>query len=72
MNRARQVTREGLELGGYRVLAADGPLSVDEIARDQTKQSDLLLTDVLTPGMNPDINLWGANFSCSAEKPMLR
>ena len=48
----RQVTREALELGGYRVRAADGPLSESEIARDETKQIDLLLTDVMMPGMN--------------------
>ena len=48
----REVTREALELGGYRVLTADGPASATEIARDAETPIDLMLTDVVMPGMN--------------------
>jgi CheY-like chemotaxis protein len=48
----REVTREALELGGYRVLTADGPASAKEIARDAETPIDLMLTDVVMPGMN--------------------
>ena len=48
----RNVTREALELGGYRVLAADGPIAATDIARDEANAIDLLLTDVVMPGMN--------------------
>jgi DNA-binding NtrC family response regulator len=48
----REVTREALELGGYRVLTADGPASAKEIARDAETAIDLMLTDVVMPGMN--------------------
>lgn len=48
----RQVTREALELGGYRVLAADGPAAATHIAGDAATAIDLLLTDVIMPGMN--------------------
>jgi len=48
----RNITREALEMGGYRVLAADGPVAATHIARDQANAIDLLLTDVVMPGMN--------------------
>ena len=48
----RNVTREALEMGGYRVLAADGPVAATHIARDASNVIDLLLTDVVMPGMN--------------------
>jgi CheY-like chemotaxis protein len=48
----RNVTREALEMGGYRVLAADGPDAATDIARDESNAIDLLLTDVVMPGMN--------------------
>jgi two-component system cell cycle sensor histidine kinase/response regulator CckA len=48
----RQVTREALEMGGYRVLEADGPAAAEHIASDGTTEIDLLLTDVVMPGMN--------------------
>ena len=48
----RNVTREALEVGGYRVLAADGPVAATHIARDESNAIDLLLTDVVMPGMN--------------------
>ena len=48
----RHVTREALEMGGYRVLAADGPDAATHIARDESNAIDLLLTDVVMPGMN--------------------
>lgn len=47
----REVTREALEMGGYRVLEADGPARAQHIAGDQSKAIDLLLTDVVMPGM---------------------
>jgi two-component system cell cycle sensor histidine kinase/response regulator CckA len=48
----RNITREALEMGGYRVLAADGPVAATDIARDESNAIDLLLTDVVMPGMN--------------------
>jgi len=48
----RDVTREALEMSGYRVLAADGPIAATDIARDEATSIDLLLTDVVMPGMN--------------------
>jgi CheY-like chemotaxis protein len=48
----RNVTREALEMGGYRVLAADGPVAATHIARNESNAIDLLLTDVIMPGMN--------------------
>ena len=48
----REVTREALELGGYRVLEARGPEEATRIAADHSTAIDLLLTDVVMPGMN--------------------
>ena len=48
----REVTREALELGGYRVLEASGPLQAAQIASDCSAVIDLLLTDVVMPGMS--------------------
>ncbi len=48
----RQVTREALEMGGYRVLEADGPIAAEHIAADRETEIDVLLTDVVMPGMN--------------------
>jgi len=48
----REVTREALEMGGYRVLAADGPVAATHIAADEANAIDLLLTDVVMPGTN--------------------
>jgi CheY-like chemotaxis protein len=48
----REVTRAALEIGGYRVLEADGPVAAEQIARDGKTVIDLLLTDVVMPGMN--------------------
>lgn len=48
----RQVTRAALEIGGYRVLEADGPATAEHIASDSETDIDLLLTDVVMPGMN--------------------
>lgn len=48
----RQVTRAVLEIGGYRVLEADGPAAAEHIASDGETAIDLLLTDVVMPGMN--------------------
>jgi len=48
----REVTRNVLEMGGYYVLAADGPASAVLIAGDESTTIDLLLTDVIMPGMN--------------------
>ena len=48
----RMVTRQALELGGYRVLEADGPAAAARIAGNPATAIDLLLTDVIMPGMN--------------------
>ena len=48
----REVTREALEIGGYRVLTADGPTAAARMASDESTAIDLLLTDVIMPGMN--------------------
>lgn len=48
----RLVTREALELGGYRVLEADGPAAATRIAAEDSTPIDLLLTDIIMPGMN--------------------
>ena len=48
----RGVTREALELGGYRVLTADGPTAAVHIAGGESTTIDLLLTDVIMPGTN--------------------
>ena len=48
----REVTREALEMGGYRVLEANGPEAAARIASDPSVQFDLLLTDVVMPGMS--------------------
>ena len=48
----REVTREALEIGGYRVLEASGPEEAAHIAAEPSTQVDLLLTDVVMPGMS--------------------
>jgi len=48
----RMVTREALELAGYNVLEADGPAAAVRIAGGGTTAIDLLLTDMIMPGMN--------------------
>jgi two-component system cell cycle sensor histidine kinase/response regulator CckA len=52
----REVTREALEMGGYRVLEARGPEEATRILDEPSTQIDLLLTDVVMPGMSgPDL-----------------
>jgi len=46
------VTREALELAGYKVLEADGPTAAVRIAGNSVNVIDLLLTDIIMPGMN--------------------
>lgn len=54
----REVTREALEMGGYRVLEASGPEEAARIAEDPSAEIDLLLTDVVMPEMcGPDLAL---------------
>jgi len=48
----REVTREALEMGGYRVLEACGPEEAAQIADDLSAEIDLLLSDVVMPGMS--------------------
>jgi two-component system cell cycle sensor histidine kinase/response regulator CckA len=47
----REVTREALEMAGYHVLEASGPEEAAGIVNDQSREIDLLLTDVVMPGM---------------------
>jgi two-component system cell cycle sensor histidine kinase/response regulator CckA len=52
----RRVTRELLEEGGYRVLEAGSPEAALEIAEAHESPIDLLLTDVVMPGLSgPDL-----------------
>jgi two-component system cell cycle sensor histidine kinase/response regulator CckA len=54
----REVTREALEMGGFRVLEASGPEEAARIAEDPSAEIDLLLTDVVMPEMcGPDLAL---------------
>jgi DNA-binding NtrC family response regulator len=48
----RIVTREALELGGFQVIEADGPDSALRVAADNSIRIDVLLTDIIMPGMN--------------------
>ena len=48
----REVTREALEMGGYRVLEVCGPEEAAQIADDPSAEIDLLLSDVVMPGMS--------------------
>ncbi len=46
------INREILEQLGYKILAADSPVEAVRIAEDYTGKIDLLITDVIMPGMN--------------------
>ncbi|MBN1948025.1 MAG: PAS domain S-box protein [Bradymonadales bacterium] len=48
----RQVTRLMLERQGYQVLAAEGPIQAIALFEQEQRSVDLLLTDVVMPGMN--------------------
>jgi len=48
----RLVTRQALELGGYRVLEANGPAAALRLVSESSTPIDLLLTDMIMPGMN--------------------
>jgi len=48
----RQVAQRLLESRGYRVLDADGGEAALEVLRKHSGRIDLLLTDVIMPGMN--------------------
>ncbi len=48
----REVTREALEMGGYQVLEAGGPEEAAGIVNDRSREINLLLTDVVMPGMS--------------------
>jgi DNA-binding response OmpR family regulator len=48
----RAVTRRALTRFGYAVLTASGGEEALRVARDYTGRIDLLLTDVMMPGMN--------------------
>jgi CheY-like chemotaxis protein len=47
-----ELSREFLQRLGYRVLAADLPEKAIQVSRDLGGKIDMLLTDVLMPGMN--------------------
>jgi len=48
----KSLTKEMLQSGGYRVLAADDPESALGILIEKKEHIDLLLTDVIMPGMS--------------------
>jgi DNA-binding NtrC family response regulator len=48
----REVTRQALEMGGYRMLEASSPEEAAHIASNSCTEIDLLLTDVVMPGMS--------------------
>jgi two-component system cell cycle sensor histidine kinase/response regulator CckA len=47
----REATREVLEMAGYHVFEADGPEEAIRIVNERPAKIDLLLTDVVMPGM---------------------
>ncbi len=47
-----QLAQKTLELQGYTVLAADDPITALRLARAHSGEIDLLVTDVVMPGMN--------------------
>jgi two-component system cell cycle sensor histidine kinase/response regulator CckA len=52
----REVTREALEMGGYRVIEASGPEEAMRTVHQTSLHIDLLLTDVVMPGTSgPDL-----------------
>jgi PAS domain S-box-containing protein len=51
----RELTASLLQDGGYTVLAASGPNEALRIAAQHPAKIDLLLTDVVMPGMNGDV-----------------
>jgi two-component system, cell cycle sensor histidine kinase and response regulator CckA len=48
----REVTRAVLEQAGYRVLESNGPEDALRLGSDHCGRIDLLLSDVVMPGMN--------------------
>jgi CheY-like chemotaxis protein len=48
----REVTARVLETGGYQVLQCSGPKQALSLAEERPDYIDLLLTDVVMPGMN--------------------
>lgn len=50
--RVRRVVAETLRLSGYTVLEASAPLEALSLAREHAARLDLLITDVMLPGMN--------------------
>jgi PAS domain S-box-containing protein len=48
----RQLVRETLESKGYKVLEADNGVSALQIAAEQSEKIDILITDVVMPGMS--------------------
>jgi len=57
------MTREMLELHGYRVLPAEKPEDAIRLAGEHAGEIDLLMTDVVMPGMNGQ-DLAGKLLSC--------
>jgi DNA-binding NtrC family response regulator len=51
----REITREVLKQNGYRVLEADGPESALQLAGAAKHKIDVLLTDLVMPGMNGSV-----------------
>jgi CheY-like chemotaxis protein len=51
-DQVRRVTKDILTASGYRVLVARSPEEATRIASEQGDRIDLLLTDVVMPGMN--------------------
>jgi hypothetical protein len=52
-----------LKQSGYAVLMADGPAAALDIARSHSDPIDLLLTDVILPGMNGRLSPSNSSFS---------
>jgi two-component system cell cycle sensor histidine kinase/response regulator CckA len=48
----RELTAQGLSANGYQVLSAASPAEALDLARGHARPLDLLLTDVVMPGMN--------------------
>lgn len=48
----REISKKMLEMLGYKVIAAESPVEALKISKNRDNKLDLLMTDVVMPGMN--------------------